>query len=125
SVSIEALLTAHHRLLARHPALGTTIVDDGRTVGQHTGTATEFPVTLATATAIDDELVRSTLDRQRLAGFDVLGGALARAELVATRTGEHLLVWSFHHAVVDGYSLGIIWDDFVALYNGAGLPEPV
>lgn len=118
-VSAELLRAAHDALWERHAALRTTFRHTGDSWVQDVAPDGTFPFTLRTAEAFDDDLVRGVLNKHQSEGFDLLGGgALARAELVLTREGTHLLVWSFHHAVVDGYSLGLIWDDFTTHYNG-------
>ncbi|MET9260820.1 condensation domain-containing protein [Amycolatopsis sp. NPDC004079] len=118
-VSVERLRAAHDAMWDRHAAFRTTFRHTGDGWVQGVATGGTFPFTLRTAETFDDHLVRRVLNKHQREGFDLLGGgALARAELVLTRDGTHLQVWSFHHAVVDGYSLGLIWDDFTAHYNG-------
>ncbi|MDX3660675.1 condensation domain-containing protein [Streptomyces sp. ID05-26A] len=125
AVSVERLRAAHDALLERHPALRTTFREDAGRWVQAVSADTAFPLTLRTTDEADDDVVRAALSRHQTDSFDLRGGgALARAELLMARRGPHLLVWSFHHAVVDGYSLGLIWDDFAARYNGH-VDEPV
>lgn len=122
--SLAALHACHNALLKRHPALRTTFgKEDGRW-RQIAGDGAEFPLVFSTAARIDRELIVEKLSSHRATGFDLLGGGpLAHAELVSTRGNSHLLLWSWHHAVVDGYSLGVLWDDFAAAYNGDPMGE--
>jgi hypothetical protein len=126
-ISLQRLYAAHEALSMRHSALRTTFaVKDGSWV--QTVSSSANPLRMTTREQIGDDLVRDVLERHRTQGFAAThGGALAHTEVLTTRDNRHLLVWSFHHSVVDGYSLGIIWDDLVALYNGREIgpaPEP-
>jgi amino acid adenylation domain-containing protein len=59
--------------------------------------------------------------------FDLLHGALFRATLLRLEPGEHALLLTFHHIVSDGWSIGIVVRELVALYRAflAGEPSPL
>jgi len=68
--------------------------------------------------------------RQALAPFDLARGPLVRAELLRLAAREHVLLVTLHHAVADGWSLGVLVRETTTLYasfasRGAlgGLPE--
>ncbi|MEM9257077.1 MAG: amino acid adenylation domain-containing protein [Pseudomonadota bacterium] len=65
-------------------------------------------------------LMRSELDR----GIDLLQAPLMRLTLIETRLEQYLL-WTFHHAVLDGWSIGHLVEETFALYSNAEtkLPE--
>lgn len=51
--------------------------------------------------------------------FDLRTGPLARALLVRTRDpAVHFLYLTLHHIVADGWSLGVLFDDWLRLYIG-------
>lgn len=57
--------------------------------------------------------------------FDMVGGPLYRSEVLSTSATEHVLVMSIHHAVADGWSLGVFVQDLFAAYlhnKGVGPP---
>ncbi len=56
--------------------------------------------------------------------FDLAKGPLLRAGIAAVGPEEHVLVLVVHHAVVDGWSCGILFDELAAAYAGEPLPEP-
>jgi amino acid adenylation domain-containing protein len=70
------------------------------------------------------ELVETAAARR----FDLGRGPLARALLGRFAADDHVLVLSMHHAVADGWSLGVLCRDLSALYRAevrgtpAGLP---
>jgi amino acid adenylation domain-containing protein len=55
-------------------------------------------------------------DRAR--GFDLLRAPLMRFALIRTAPDEHRLVWTSHHVLTDGWSLPLVLNDFIALYDG-------
>ncbi|MHB1059632.1 MAG: non-ribosomal peptide synthetase [Rhodanobacter sp.] len=49
-------------------------------------------------------------------------GPLLRCQLVALADDEHALLLTLHHIASDGWSIGVMVGEFVALYAGQGLP---
>ncbi|XXX76161.1 amino acid adenylation domain-containing protein [Sorangium sp. So ce134] len=70
-----------------------------------------------------EELSRLAADR-RLAPFDLGRGPLWRATLVALDEGEHLLLWTQHHIVTDGWSLGVFLAELHGSYRALAGGEP-
>ena len=62
--------------------------------------------------------------------FDLGRGPLFRAALLRLGAAEHVLVISMHHAVSDGWSIGVLYRELEALYGAfvrgeaSPLPEP-
>jgi len=50
--------------------------------------------------------------------FDLAAGPLFRARLLRLGEAEHVLLLCIHHAVADGWSLGILYRELSALYAG-------
>jgi iturin family lipopeptide synthetase A len=48
--------------------------------------------------------------------FEVTGEIPVRAALIHTGHNEHILVWSFHHILLDGWSVGLILREWFSLY---------
>jgi amino acid adenylation domain-containing protein/non-ribosomal peptide synthase protein (TIGR01720 family) len=59
--------------------------------------------------------------------FDLARGPLARATVVRRGPGEHVLLLTLHHAVADGWSMGVLVRELSALYAAfaAGRPSPL
>jgi amino acid adenylation domain-containing protein len=53
-------------------------------------------------------------DREK--GFDLTKGPLLRVSLFKVTTQTWCLVWTFHHILMDGWCLGILFKDFIHLY---------
>lgn len=63
-------------------------------------------------------------DRER--GFDFESGAPVRITAVRTSDRNITLIWTIHHALLDGHSLTLVWQEWLvcyeALLNGRDLP---
>jgi acyl-CoA synthetase (AMP-forming)/AMP-acid ligase II len=59
--------------------------------------------------------------------FDLVHGPLLRTRLVRMAEQEHLLFINMHHAISDGWSLGVLADELVVIYDGisAGVVSPL
>ncbi|MER6874000.1 amino acid adenylation domain-containing protein, partial [Amycolatopsis sp. NPDC000673] len=59
--------------------------------------------------------------------FDLAAGPPVRFRLISRAADENVLVTDFHHAVVDGWSLGVFGEELRALYDAFlnGLPSPL
>jgi amino acid adenylation domain-containing protein len=59
--------------------------------------------------------------------FDLREGPLIRARIVTQGEAEHVLLITFHHIISDGWSMGVLWREMIALYAAfqQGLPSPL
>uniref|UniRef100_UPI002ABDE207 amino acid adenylation domain-containing protein n=1 Tax=Paraburkholderia sp. J63 TaxID=2805434 RepID=UPI002ABDE207 len=57
-------------------------------------------------------------------GFDLATPPLQRVTLIATGEHRHHLVWTHHHAVIDGWSMAQLLAEVMRLYGGETLPAP-
>ena len=56
--------------------------------------------------------------------FDLARGPLFRATLVQLETEEHALLFTMHHIISDGWSIGVLIKEFAALYQAFLQGEP-
>ncbi|MDY7093719.1 MAG: non-ribosomal peptide synthase/polyketide synthase, partial [Acidobacteriota bacterium] len=59
------------------------------------------------------------LEEERARGFDLTEAPLTRVLLARLGEGEYRLVWSFHQMLLDGWSLPLLFEEFLALYRAA------
>ena len=130
----DALHRSVQRLVDRHDVLRTTFHagPDGTPFQRVTGELqVGLPVTDLTALPPDR---RSDAARDLLAAwadepFDLENGPLFRSRLVRLGPGEHILGLFLHHAVSDGWSVDLMFDEIAACYaspdGAAGQDEPV
>ncbi|MTH94643.1 hypothetical protein E1297_01145, partial [Roseibium sp. RKSG952] len=128
----EALDQALTGLVARHEGLRTVFVNDGGgTPCQKIRPAQDsgFRLERADATGLDEAALRERIEAVLAQRFDLEAGPLFRAALLQLSAVSHVLVIGGHHAVLDGWSLGVLVKELAALYGeacgggAADLPE--
>ncbi|MBK8498107.1 MAG: amino acid adenylation domain-containing protein [Flavobacteriales bacterium] len=129
SVSLElsgdldraALDAAMQQLVKRHESLRSTLSASGTRMIVTDEVRFELAHTdLSSATVSErEEQLRTIAKQDMTTPFDLRNGPLFRARLIRVDAGVHLLRLSGHHAVCDGWSLGIMMAEISALYNGA------
>jgi amino acid adenylation domain-containing protein len=130
-IDVPALERALAEVVRRHEPLRTSFPEvDGLPV-QRIAPAGDFPLPVEDLSSSGDE------DRERdvvrlatefaLAPFDLWDGPLFRARLLKLAADDHVLLLAMHHAVSDGWSLGILFRELFALYEAfrAGQPSPL
>lgn len=125
----EALSAAFDEVVARHEALRSTLSPDGLTM------MVGAPVTGALAFTDWSTLDEVTQQRERAAArqrevttpFDLIKGPLFRAELVKLAEQRHIVLFTGHHVVFDGWSNAVLVSDWASLYAqrlGVGAAPP-
>ncbi|OKI27096.1 hypothetical protein A6A25_07635 [Saccharothrix sp. CB00851] len=122
-LDVAALGAALNALVARHEALRTWFAAEDGVPVQVVSASWTVPVTRLTGDV--DAVVREEVGRP----FALHGGPLLRAGLVEVAPDEHVLVLVLHHAIADGWSCAVLFDELARLYaaevSGAphGLPD--
>ncbi|MGY0056240.1 amino acid adenylation domain-containing protein [Streptomyces sp. LZ34] len=137
-LSPDALREAVGALVARHGALRVsfTLLSSGRLVQVvHEGLSVPWREADLSGLAEDERRHRlaELIDEDRLRRFDLAEPPLLRATLVRLAAEDHLLLVSYHHGLLDGWSLPLFFRDLFALYatggdagdDRAGDPPPV
>ena len=118
TLNAAALQTALQQLLDRHEALRATLGNDGEEL--YIAAQQELPCPVHDLSALgateQDAEIAATLQRAVTTPFDLDNGPLVRAELLRLGPQDHLLVFTAHHIVCDGWSFGVIVRDLAALY---------
>ncbi len=115
-----ALEHAFQALVQRHEPLRTTFVEEGEHTWQVIHPSLAMPVERqqVAASAID-HAVAEEIQRP----FNLVDGPLMRVKLLEITTEHHVLVITQHHIISDGWSMHVMVDELVALYQGqAQLP---
>ncbi|WP_179284031.1 non-ribosomal peptide synthetase [Bordetella genomosp. 10] len=60
---------------------------------------------------------------ERALGFDLARAPLMRVKLVAMVDGSHHLIWTFHHLLMDGWSVSRFLGEVLLRYQGAHPPR--
>ena len=119
-LDVGALRHAVRELPRRHDAFRARFGDDGTTLHvAATAPELEVPLIDLSASAADDRdaaLAAITL-RAVNTPFELAHGPLIRAELVRLAADHHVLVFTGHHIVLDGWSYWVLVKDLAALYG--------
>jgi aspartate racemase len=130
-LDLTALTSALGELVRRHESLRTTFATRGGEPVQRIGDPKPVKVEIfdletlpvAARERAAEDFVRIEVRRP----FDLARGPLFRPVLLRWGPEEHELLVSFHHIIVDGWSLGIVARELDALYSAylAGRPSPL
>ncbi|MFD7028606.1 amino acid adenylation domain-containing protein [Streptomyces sp. NPDC059917] len=120
-----ALRRALAELVRRHEALRTRFADRDGVPHQLIGDGGDFAV--AEADLADPAELARICAAEAATPFDLEHDRLIRVRLLCEAEREHVLLITMHHAVSDGWSVGVLIRDLSALYEAfaAGLPSPL
>ncbi|MBE2277105.1 MAG: amino acid adenylation domain-containing protein, partial [Rhodobacteraceae bacterium] len=128
-LDVAALRQAINGIVARHESLRTTFLDHDGAPVQVIAPALELDIPLtdlsmepdpeaeARRLAVEDAQTPFRLDR----------APLLRARLLRLGEQDHVILFNMHHIISDGWSMGVLVTEFVALYRAAveGRPDPL
>uniref|UniRef100_UPI001481E943 condensation domain-containing protein n=1 Tax=Rhodomicrobium sp. R_RK_3 TaxID=2029567 RepID=UPI001481E943 len=126
-----ALRRALDRLVERHEALRTRMRRlPGGDAEQEVLSAASVELAQADLSGFDDRERRlaELSAAEARAPFDLEAGPLLRATLVRLASDEHVLLITLHHIIADGWSIGVLLKELLAIYAGdetALTPLPV
>jgi amino acid adenylation domain-containing protein len=127
----DVLVAAWEAAAQAHPALRTSFHWQGldRPL-QVVHRNVPLPVFRHDWTGVDREQELKRLEQlhtdDRAAGFDLAAAPLQRLHLIDLGPDRHGLVWTYHHLLMDGWSVPIFFGEVVAQYRrlAAGTPPP-
>ncbi|MEQ1862554.1 MAG: amino acid adenylation domain-containing protein [Chthoniobacteraceae bacterium] len=123
-VDAGRLRAAWEQVIARHAILRTAFRWDDRPM-QEVAARVELPWTCSDATPQSEAHLTAYLREDRAAGFDMSRPPLMRLRLFRFGAEDFRLVWTFHHALLDGRSFPIVLREVFGVYDDtAELPAP-
>ncbi|MFI9319374.1 amino acid adenylation domain-containing protein [Kitasatospora aureofaciens] len=129
-LDLAVLGAAWQRAIARHPVLRTAFVRERiRTPHQVVLPKAELPIEFRDLTGLDEAArtaaVAEELEQRARERFDLTRPPLMRL-LVLRLPGEHLVVWTYHHLLLDGWSAALLLAEVTAGLSGSTdeLPAP-
>ncbi|WP_153000590.1 non-ribosomal peptide synthetase, partial [Pseudomonas syringae] len=116
SLDIAALEHSFSALIARHETLRTTFRQQGEQAVQiiHAPRA----LTLMVESVPAGQTLEACVEQEMQRPFDLEQGPLLRVRLLNLAADEHVLILTQHHIVSDGWSMPIMVDELVRLYEG-------
>ncbi|RKH58629.1 non-ribosomal peptide synthetase, partial [Corallococcus interemptor] len=107
-------------VVQRHEALRTTFEEEAGQPVQRIHASVDVPlntVDLSASGAAAEEAARHRVLEEMAKPFDLMRGPLLRALLLRLDARDHVLVVTMHHAVSDGWSVGVLLRELGTLYS--------
>jgi hypothetical protein len=130
-LSVDILRQSVNEIIDRHDTLRTIFkAENGRPVQLVLPTQQiDLPLLDIQNASESEQKKKIEAERERLfqETFNLETGPLVRGLLVNTSPENHLLFLAFHHIIADGWSLGVFFQELVAIYKviSAGQPIPL
>ncbi|WP_437884672.1 condensation domain-containing protein, partial [Pseudomonas sp. LRF_L74] len=128
-LDIDALRSSFESLIARHETLRTTFCQEDEQAVQVIHPAVPFELVvegLQVSADIDlNHVLKTEVEAEVQRAFDLEQGPLLRVKLLRLSEEDHVLVLTLHHIVSDGWSMPIMIDELVQLYEGYRVGEVV
>jgi amino acid adenylation domain-containing protein len=126
-LDIESLVLALSEVARRHEVLRTTFAEAGGQPVQfiHEAGVIDLPVMdLRRHGDTQDAEIRRLIDEEAGRPFELSAGPLLRAKLLTLGECEHVLLFTMHHIVSDGWSHGILVNEMAQLYDAFTQDQP-
>jgi amino acid adenylation domain-containing protein len=119
---VAAFQRAWQRVLTRHGALRTAFVWEGQKQAQQVVLRdVSLPFEVISWTTLSSSDQKDRLDefmaQERRTGFELSQAPLMRMTVFQVAPDTWRFVWAFHHLILDGWSLGVVLDEVVRLYE--------
>jgi amino acid adenylation domain-containing protein len=131
ALDLEALQRALDEIVRRHESLRTVFqVEDGLPV-QALHPTMRVPCPLVDLRALPpgdpERVAREVAMVEARQPFDLERGPLLRVRVLRLAESDHVVLYTMHHIVSDGWSMGILLREITELYEAfqAGLPSPL
>ena len=121
TLNFEALERSLNEIVQRHEVLRTTFAmrDEEPVQVVTPNLYLNVPVTDLSGLRHEDREpeARLVVNQEAQQPFDLARGPLLRARLIRLDSHEHVLVLNMHHIVSDGWSVGVLMHELMALYE--------
>jgi len=121
TLDVDRFRAAWEEVIKRHAVLRTAFVHDDpeplQVVLKHR--PAEFLIEdISSPPAREQDLrIRDFCAQDMERGFDLQNGPLVRFAVFRLAPMRHQVIWSYHHILIDGWSLGNLYDEFSRLYE--------
>ncbi len=116
----EALQQALDTILARHEVLRTVYVERDGAGWQQVRPACALPVRYLDRSGLADaelaDALRELVAAEARTPFDLTADLMLRVSVVTVSLQRHVLMVSMHHIASDGWSIGVLVNEFASLY---------
>nr|WP_027392684.1 non-ribosomal peptide synthetase [Aquimarina latercula] len=120
-IDIPILEKTFTKLIEKHEILRTVFIDVDGEPYQKILSPYIFSIPVVnyktTGQKKKEEIILDSLERIESTSFEIEKGPLFRVELVRFSEEESVLIFCEHHLILDGWTQGILFRDFVDIYN--------
>ena len=119
ALNVAALCQALGDLSSRHEALRATVSASGEELFIANDFLLDAAITDCSLIHESDRAVAIAAAKKRVveSPFDLMHGPLVRAEIMKFGAEVHLLIFTAHHIICDGWSFGVLMRDLATLYT--------
>ncbi len=130
NLQVEAFARAWQRVIERHAILRTSFLSEHlKEPVQVVHRALPLPLRSEDWSSLppaeQEQKLNDFLQRERLQGFDLSRGPLLRLVLLRTAADTHQFVWTYHHLLLDGWSVPMLLQEVLAFYEAAVHGQPL
>jgi len=120
-LNADALQRGLEQLVVRHEALRSTIDANGETVHVSANSEVNLPVDdlSALSAAEKQDAKDQILYTEASTPFHLIQGPLFRTRLIRLAAEDHILVFTAHHIIFDGWSTNVLFSELSELYNAS------
>ena len=115
-----ALGASFDAIVARHESLRTTFDDEDGRPRQRIAERLALDLPLVDLSMLEPDAQAIAVDRaaaeEAAAPFDLRRGPLVRARLLRLAPERHVLLFTLHHIIADGWSMGVLARELSAVY---------
>ncbi|MEU8529900.1 non-ribosomal peptide synthase/polyketide synthase, partial [Streptomyces sp. NPDC048629] len=131
-LDLDALKRAWELVFSRHEVLRTAVVSEG--VAQPLAVVSRsvpLPLEVLDLSGLDEEdrrhAISAHLEADWVRGADFTAPTLVRITVIRLADERHQLLWSYHHLLLDGWSIPIVLGEVLEAYRAcrAGEERPV
>src|SRR2546421_8999520 len=120
ALQLPALSESWEQMLAAHPILRTSFVGQ-EALAQTVWQKVPLPLRVLDLTSLrpqeQEQQVRAFRQADARRGFDIQQAPLLRLTVFRLGGEQHQFLWSFHHAILDGWSVPLLLQEFLARYQ--------
>ncbi|NEQ96450.1 MAG: AMP-binding protein, partial [Cyanothece sp. SIO2G6] len=122
ALDLESLTASFNDLLRRHESLRTSIqLVDGQPTQAIAPPDLTITIPVIPATEAD---IRERAIAEAQTPFDIAQAPLLRVTLLQLDDQDHVMLFTMHHLVSDGWSMEVLVRELVALYRASQLGQP-
>ena len=117
SFDAELFRAAVQQIIKRHPILLASFTADGQWQRIDPKVKLEVPLIDLSAKADGERELQRVIETEVSSAFELTQGPLVRVRIVRLNSDHHVVIWTAHHIVCDGWSGGLVVSELGKIYS--------